>query len=234
MEVGTWAPAALSQLIVVDLEESHDELVEVRDDQAQLLVQGAGVSPAHLGPLLVLHKARQSQRWRVPQGCPSCPCGTSSLTLFKGQGLLAMPCFCKPGDIRPETEKSNSALNCLCQPPSPPQENKDARPRAAGRARSKKARESPELGAWCTAWPRPILSVLRKASRLLARACLPFMRAETHHTVEPVGPCARTTSLMLHDIPIVKMGHLRLEEVTFFALGHTPESLQAGPRLQAL
>lgn len=62
VEVGARALAALTQLVVVDLEESHNELVEVRDDQAQLLVQGAGVGPAHSAPLLVLLKAQQSQR----------------------------------------------------------------------------------------------------------------------------------------------------------------------------
>lgn len=62
MEVGAWAPAALTQLVVVHLEESHNELVEVRDDQAQLLVQGAGVGPAPGAVLLVLCKAQQSQR----------------------------------------------------------------------------------------------------------------------------------------------------------------------------
>lgn len=66
MKVGAWALAALTQLVVVDLEESQDELVEVRDDQAQLLVQGAGVGPTYSDRLLMLHKAPQSQRERVP------------------------------------------------------------------------------------------------------------------------------------------------------------------------
>lgn len=44
MEVGAWAPAALTQLVVIHLQESHDELVEVRADQAQLLVKDAGVT----------------------------------------------------------------------------------------------------------------------------------------------------------------------------------------------
>jgi hypothetical protein len=38
VQVTAWALAALTQLIVIDLEEGQDELVEVRDDQAQLLV----------------------------------------------------------------------------------------------------------------------------------------------------------------------------------------------------
>ena len=59
VEVGAWALAVLAQLTVVDLQESHDELMEVRDDQAQLLVQGAGVGAAHSGSLLC--KALQSQ-----------------------------------------------------------------------------------------------------------------------------------------------------------------------------
>ena len=63
VEVGAWALAVLAQLTIVDLQESHDELMEVRDDQAQLLVQGAGVGAAHSGSLLC--KALQSQGWRL-------------------------------------------------------------------------------------------------------------------------------------------------------------------------
>lgn len=66
VQVGVWAFAALTQLVVVDLQESHDELVEVRDDQAQLLVQSADVGPTYSGPWLVLHKVLQSQRERIP------------------------------------------------------------------------------------------------------------------------------------------------------------------------
>lgn len=56
VEVGAWVLAALSQLIIIDLEESRDELVEVRDDQAQLLLQGGGVSSTSGSPLRGLHK----------------------------------------------------------------------------------------------------------------------------------------------------------------------------------
>lgn len=66
VEVGARARAALTQLVIIDLKKSHDELVEVRDDQAQLLVQGAGVSRTHSSPLLVLCKALQSQKQRDP------------------------------------------------------------------------------------------------------------------------------------------------------------------------
>lgn len=66
VEVGARARAALTQLVIIDLKKSHDELVEVRDDQAQLLVQGAGAGSAHSSPLLVLCKALQSQRRRDP------------------------------------------------------------------------------------------------------------------------------------------------------------------------
>lgn len=66
VQVGVWAFAAMAQLVIVDLQESHDELVEVRDNQAQLLVQSADVGPTYGRPWLVLHKVLQSQRERVP------------------------------------------------------------------------------------------------------------------------------------------------------------------------
>ena len=69
MEVGAWVLAVLAQLAIADLQENHDKLMEVRDDQAQLLVQGAGVGAAHSSSLLC--KALRSQGWtlsRLPRG----------------------------------------------------------------------------------------------------------------------------------------------------------------------
>ena len=45
VQTGYWALAALSQLIIIDLEEGQNKLVEVRDDQTKLLIYGTAVSP---------------------------------------------------------------------------------------------------------------------------------------------------------------------------------------------
>lgn len=60
VQVRPWAPAALAELIIIDLEKGQDELVEVRQNQAQLLVQGAGVGPTRSRPWLLLREGQQS------------------------------------------------------------------------------------------------------------------------------------------------------------------------------
>lgn len=48
VQAGYWALAALSQLIIIDLEEGQNKLVEVRDDQTKLLIYGTAVSPCFM------------------------------------------------------------------------------------------------------------------------------------------------------------------------------------------